>query len=227
MRTLITKQQIGQYVTLSQNISDLDVNQYISDVQEYDIINVLPQALIDAIAGELNTVVEWTNVIAFTTGQFTKITTTNTATPDDVSYYTALAPNTGSQPPSANWEDNELLNFYQSFLVPLMSQEFYYRFIAEHGQKVTQAGLVQVTDATYDAVSDTSRAVKLGGIKSKVNVWINKINKELQRVNWTFDTVQYLPEDGKNKRVKQGVRIYALGGRNRNCRGYKSIGDIC
>ena len=112
MRTLITKQQIGQYVTLTSNISDLDVNQYISDVQEYDIINVLPEALLQVISDELGSVVEWTNAINFTTGQFTKITDTST-TPNQVAYYTALANNTNSLPPSVNWEDNELLNFYR------------------------------------------------------------------------------------------------------------------
>lgn len=216
MRTLITKAQIANYVTLTQNIADLDVNSFISDTQEFDTVNVFPEALLQAISDELDIATNWAIATAYVTGNIVLNGT----------YFTAISNNTGSEPPSANWEDNELLNFYLQYLLPFMAFHFYYRFIAYHGAKITQSGITQQTGDTFEQVSDTTRSRMLGDIKSKMNVWTNKVNKKLKDVNWTFDTVQYLPEDGKNKRVKQGVRIYALGSRN-NKRGYRSIDDIC
>lgn len=217
MKPLITKQEIAKYVTLTENIANLDVDTFIKDAQEFDTINVFPIALLEAIELKYTSrIQQWNKNKTYAINDIVLFET----------YYTALSSNTDSEPPSASWEDNELMNFYLQYLQPFMAYHFYYRFIAYHGSKVTQAGVIQVTDTTYEAISDAGRSRMLGDIKSKMNVWTNKVNKKLRDVDWTFDEVQYLPEDGKSKRIKQGVRIYALGADKRS-RGYRSINDEC
>lgn len=214
MTPLMTKQQIGKYVKVPENISDLDLDTPILDAQEFDIIAVFPQALIDAIALQVVANIEqWRRTKAYVTGDKVIFET----------YYTALSNNTDSQPPSASWGANELMNFYLQYLQPYMSYCFYYRFIAYHGANVAQAGLVQSTDpnGTFQPVSDKMRAEILGDIRSKKDTWGKKISKKLNDVNFTFDGTQYLPEDGKNTRVRSGVRIYALGSK----RGWKGNCD--
>jgi len=211
MTPLITKQQIGKFVNLSENISDLDINPFIRDAQEFDTINVFPIALLNAIsANVLAKIAQWNKNKTYGVGDLVLFET----------YYTALASNTDSQPPSANWEANELMNFYAEYLQPFIAYSFYYRFIAYHGAKVTPAGLKQLVDDTTVNVSDKMRGEMLGDIKSKLNVWTGKISKKLNDVDYTFDGVVYLPEDGKSTHIKRKLTIYALGDRNyKNCTG--------
>lgn len=196
---IITKQQIGKIVTLTENLSALDVNQFIRDTQEFDLVNVFPAQMITDIETKLSgTIHSWNS--------------TDTYSVDDIAlndtYFTALANNTNSEPPSADWEDNELLNFYGEYLVPFFAYSFYYRFIAYHGAKITQSGIKQVIDDTTQPISDKMRGEMLGDIKNKLNVWTGRISKRLSDVDYTFDGVKYT---ATNKGVKQKVKIYALG----------------
>lgn len=201
MIPLITKQQIGKYVQLSENIDDLDIDSFIKDAHEFDTINVFPIALLDAIALQVgNNIAQWNKNTTYNAGDKVLFGV----------YYNSLSTNTNSEPPSADWEDYELMNFYLQYLQPFISYSFYYRFIAYLGAKVTPSGLKEVVDETMQIVSDKRRGEMLGDIKNKVNIWTGKISKKLSDVDYTFDGVRYAPEDGK--RIKQGVRIYALGG---------------
>lgn len=206
MKPLITKEQIGRVVNLSANISNQDIDSFILDAQEFDTIDVLPVALLTAIETNiLAKIQQWNKNRAYSADDIVLLDT----------YFTAIDSNTDSQPPSAHWETNELMNFYQQYLVPFISYSFYYRFIAYHGSKVTQAGVIEVTDGTFNHISDAGRSRMLGDIKSKVNVWTGKISKKLNDVNWTFDGIKYSQDNGKNQVIKRGVRIYALGSNTR------------
>ncbi|CAB4183678.1 hypothetical protein UFOVP1106_46 [uncultured Caudovirales phage] len=201
MIPLITKQQIGKYVSLSENINDIDVDSFILDAQEFDTINVFPIALLDAIALQVRSnIAQWNKNDTYVLGDKVLFAT----------YYNSLSTNINSEPPSADWADYELMNFYLQYLQPFIAYSFYYRFIAYFGARVTPSGLKEIVDETMQIVSDKRRAEMLGDIKSKVNVWSGRVAKKLSDVNYTFDGVKYTPEDCK--RIKQGVRIYALGG---------------
>jgi len=204
MTPLITKQQIGKYVTLTENVSDLDVDMFIRDAQEFDTIPVFPIALMNAISAKvLAKIQQWNKNKTYAIDDIVFLDT----------YFTALASNTDSQPPSSDWEANELMNFYVEYLQPFIAYSFYYRFIAYHGVKITQGGLKQLVDDTTTNVSDKMRGEMLGDIKSKLNVWTGKISKKLNDVDYTFDGVQYLPETGKSTHIKSRLRLYALGSR--------------
>lgn len=209
MTKLITKQQIGRFVTLSENISDLDIDMFIRDAQEFDTISVLPAGLLNAIEAKVMAKIQqWNKNKTYSTGDLVLFET----------YYTALAGNTDSQPPSSDWQANELMNFYAEYLLPFIAYSFYYRFIAYHGVKITQAGLKQLVDDTSINVSDKMRGEMLGDIKSKLNVWTGKISKKLNDVSYTFDGVQYLPSVDQKMHLKPQIKIYALGSRNYNDR---------
>ena len=208
MTPLITKQQIGNFVTLSENIDSLNIDTFIRDAQEFDTISIFPQSLLTAI--EINVIAkiqQWSRTKTYTAGDIILYET----------YYTALSNNTGSQPPSGSWEANELMDFYLQYLQPFIAYSFYYRFIAYYGAFVTQKGIRSMNDETSTEISDKRRAEMLGDIKSKVNVWTGKIGKKLNDVSYTFDGVVYTQDSGKQ--IKQGVKIYALGGdkRRSNC----------
>jgi hypothetical protein len=215
MIKLITKQQIGRFVTLSENISDLDIDMFIRDAQEFDTISVFPIALINAIEAKvLAKIQQWNKNRSYGVDDLVLFET----------YYAALASNTDSQPPSSDWQANELMNFYAEYLLPFIAYSFYYRFIAYHGVKITQAGLKQLVDDTSINVSDKMRGEMLGDIKSKLNVWTGKISKKLNDVYYTFDGVQYLPEIGKHTHLRPQIKVYALGARNYNDR---RVNDRC
>ena len=208
MIPLITKQQIGKFVTLSENVDSLNIDSFINDAQEFDTINVFPIALLNAIEVKLLLKIQqWNKNKTYALNDYVFYDT----------YYTSLGVSTNSQPPSADWEDNELMNFYIQYLQPFIAYSFYYRFIAYYGAFVTQKGIRSMTDETSTEISDKRRGEMLGDIRNKVNVWTGKISKKLNDVDYTFDGVQYLPEVGKSTRIKQGVRIYALGSQRNNC----------
>ena len=207
MTPLITKQQIGKFVTLSENIDDLLIDTFIRDAQEFDTISVFPIALLNAISLNVEArIQQWKRTETYSVGSIVYY-----ESPPDKFYFTCLTINTDSQPPNVNWEDNELMNFYRNYLQPFIAYSFYYRFIAYHGAHITESGITEIVGEGVQTISDRRRGEILGDIKSKVNVWTGKISKKLNDVNFTFDDVQYLPESGKNTRIKQGVRIYALG----------------
>jgi len=223
MIPLITKAQIGEICNLTSNIDDLDVDSFIYDAQNIDTIPVFPIALLNAIANLVDTE-QWNGSASYVTGDKVFVPETG-ATP--TTYYTALANNVGSEPPSANWEVNELMSFYIQYLVPYMAYCFYYRFIAYHGAKITPSGIVDILDTTVmQTISDKRRAEMLGDAVNKRDVFSRSISKKLNDVSFTFDDVQYLPESGKTKHVRNKVRLYALGG-NHKLRGYRSIEDEC
>jgi hypothetical protein len=229
MIPLITKAQIARYVTLTTNIDDLDINSFINDAQEFDTIAALPQALMNAIALPYSQpIAAWAIATAYTTGQYVYVLAGGTVTTD--TYYKALANNTGIAPASdpTKWEVNELMTFYGTYLQPYLAFCFYYRFMAYHGAKITQAGITQTTapDGNFEHISDARRGAMLGDIRSKKDIWTSRLSKKLNDVDFTFDGVQYTPESGKTTKIKQGVRIYALGGHKRK-RGYRSIEDEC
>lgn len=201
MIALITKQQIGKYVALSENINDINIDSFIKDAQEFDTINVFPLALLTAIETQVrNNIAQWNKNETYLASDKVLFST----------YYNSLSTNTNSEPPSADWEDFELMNFYLQYLQPFIAYSFYYRFIAYFGANVTPSGLKEIVDETMQIVSDKRRSEMLGDIKSKVNVWSNRVSKKLNDVKYTFDGVKYTPESGV--KIKQGVRIYALGG---------------
>jgi len=152
MIPLITKQQIAKFVTLSENVSNLDVDSFIKDAQEFDTISVFPTTLLEAIETNIRArIQQWNKNETYAIGAIVLYDT----------YYTSLASNTNSQPPSANWEDNELMNFYAHYLQPFIAYSFYYRFIAYHGAKITPSGLKEVVDDTTQIISDKRRAEML------------------------------------------------------------------
>ena len=220
MIPLISKQEIGNFVTLSENLSDLNIDSFLKDAQEFDTISVFPVELLEAIELKIIAKIQqWKRTETYAIGDIVFY-----ESPPDKYYFTCLTSNTDSQPPSVNWGDNELMNFYRNYLQPFIAYSFYYRFIAYYGAQITQSGIVDIIDnSVMQVVSDKRRGEMLGDIKSKVNVWTGKISKKLNDVNYTFDSVQYLPESGKSTRIKQGVRIYALGSNRNN----QSIKDRC
>lgn len=214
MISLITKEQIGKYMSLTENIGGLDVEEYISDVNEFDL-EVFPDALINAIRLNVaDKIQQWNKNKTYAIGDKVWFETES-----DGKYFVATAINTNSQPLTDNWEPLELMNFYASYLVPFMAYSFQYRFTAYHGMKTAQAGLIQATDpnGTFQPISEAARGRKLGDIKSKVTVWTGKISKKLNDVNYTFDGVKYTPESGKSTHVRSRPRLWAVGGNNNNC----------
>jgi len=224
MIPLITKAQIGEICNLTSNIDNLDVDSFISDTQKFDTASVFPQALLNAIALLVDTA-QWNGSAAYVTGDKVFVPAVGST---DTTYYTALANNVGSEPPSANWEVNELMSFYIQYLVPFMAYSFYYRFIAYHGAKITPSGIVDILDTSVmQVVSDKRRAEMLGDAVNKRDTFSRMISKKLNDVSYTFDGVQYLPETGKTTHIRNKIRIYSLGGhKSKRCNPFSDTIDL-
>ena len=210
MTPLITKEQVKKFnPKLPTNISDDEINGYILDCQQFDVISVLPDALLNAIEVQiLLKIQQWKRTEAYSIGEAVWFG-------DSRKYYLADAVNTDSQPPSVNWEAFELMNFYYEYLLPLMAFGAYYRFIAYHGTNITQFGLTTPIDpqGTFQPTSSQDRAAMLGDINNKKNVWTLKISKKLNAVNYTFDAVKYPGDDCESSAIKIKPQIFQLGGR--------------
>lgn len=215
MIPLINKQQIAKYMTLPEQIPNLLLDEFINDVQNFDIINSFPASLVLAI--EINialNIKQWNKNDTYAIGD--KVWFENPLG----KYYEAIISNINSQPPSDNWGTLELMDFYSAYLVPFMSYSFQYRFTAYHGIQTTTAGMVQATDpgGTFQPISDTDRSRKMGDVKNKLSVWTGKISKKLNEVNFTFDGVRYPQDSDKSTSIKRKARLYALGAdRDKGC----------
>ena len=116
MIPLITKEQIGKYVTLSNNISNLDIDTFILDAQEFDTINVLPIALLNAIESKVKSKIQqWNKNVEYNVDDIVILET----------YFTCKNTNTNSRPTNSDWKDNELMNFYVEYLQPFIAYSFY------------------------------------------------------------------------------------------------------
>lgn len=209
MIQLITKQQIAKYEKMPESIPDEDIFPHILDAQQFDTIPVLPDNLLNAVeAVMLSKPQQWNKNKAYVEGNIVWFGDTR-------KWYKAAADNSNSQPPSDNWEDCELMNFYEQYLQPFIVYHAYYRFFAYHGTNVTQFGLRVINEESSVAVSGTVRADKLGDLSSKRNVAILKISKQLEEISYTLDGTKYPMDGGEKKKLRPKVQIFQVGGRHK------------
>lgn len=219
MTPLITKEQVKKWNSkLPENIAASEIDASILDAQQYDIISVFPDALLQAIEVQILTrIQQWNRNQTYAVDAAVWLGAPR-------KFYKAIASNTDSQPPSANWEDFELMNFYEEYLQPLLAYSAFYRFVAYHGLNLTQFGATKPVDpdGTFESISATERASILGDVNSKKNVWDLKCSKKLNAVAYTFDGVVYTVDDGESSRIKIRPKIFQLGGRkDRDCTPFK------
>jgi hypothetical protein len=209
MTPLITKQQIAAYEVLSENIDDDLINPHILDAQQFDTIPVMPDALLRAIEVQiLSKIQQWNKNKNYTIGDAVWYG-------NERRFYKATSANSNSLPPSGDWANFELMNFYETYLVPFLAYSFYYRFFAYHGINVTQYGTREMVEETSREITDRRRADKLGDLRNKISMVTIKMSKALSSVNNTFDGVAYPFDSGESTRLKPKVQIFQLGGRHK------------
>jgi hypothetical protein len=180
---LINKTDIKKYYPFTDNIADANINPHIRDAEDIDLVPLFSDSLITAIqAATIPAVLSWNRNTTYAIG--------NVVLWQDA-YYKATAISTNSEPPSGNWEDCELLNYWNEYIKPLMCAYTIKRFTLWTGANYTQFGIRQNNDETSTEVSGQRRAELLADLNNKVNYYQMKALKRLASVRNTLDGVVY------------------------------------
>lgn len=201
------------YVRIGDNITDKDIEWHVRDVMNYDIVPILPDAMLRQI--EVYVVMkiqQWNKNQPYSIGNYTWLKNID-GSGNVRKWYKAIADSTNSQPHSANWVDLELMNFVEDYLHPLMAQMFFYRFAAYHGINIAQHGMVTPNDpqGTFTPTTDAQRGGYLGDSRNKLNIELARMNKKLSEVDYTFDGVKYGVDRCEDVKIRPKAKIFALG----------------
>jgi len=87
----------------------------------------------------------------------------------------------------------ELIDFYNSFIVPYWCLSAYYRFLSSHGTNITQFGVTVTNDPrnTFNQASEDRRSVILKQVTDDKKVFKQYMTDRLKEVNFTFDSVVF------------------------------------
>lgn len=107
--------------------------------------------------------------------------------------------------------ENELLAFYEAFVLPWWILLSYKRFVSTHGINIAQYGIIKMSDpdGTYTQSTASEIAIIIKQVTNDANVLETKCIKELNRINWTLDNVKYVKPEHHNKIIENksfGIR---------------------
>lgn len=96
----------------------------------------------------------------------------------------------------------ELIEFYNSFIVPYWSLSAYYRFLSTHGTNITQFGVTVTNDPrnTFNQANEDRRAMILRQCQDDRKVFKQYMTDRLKEVNFTFDGVTFGESNTINRR---------------------------
>jgi hypothetical protein len=201
----LTKFDFKGSFKMSDNLPENDLDIAINDAYNFDVINTLPDALMDNIkAVLLINPIQWS--------------TTNTYAVNDKVfydgvYYKAVNVNTNSKPSAANtdWSEIQLMSFWTDYVKPYFLACAYYNFLNWHGANVTQYGLRQNQEDTSQEVSDKRKGELMASVSGKKDSYLARLTKRFNDVNKTFDEVVYEYDSTDTHKPNQGVRIWGVG----------------
>jgi hypothetical protein len=121
----------------------------------------------------------------------------------------------GDAPPSANWDNYELMNFFFNYVKPYLAALTMVRYMPYLGLHGTQWGIEQYNQEGFGQVSDKRRAELLNSIQGKCNAYENLMMVFANDENWTFDGVSYKVNTPCETRKKK-LSFTVLGAGNRN-----------
>lgn len=85
----------------------------------------------------------------------------------------------------------ELQSFLDEYIKPYLIYGTYEKFLLWHGRNVSQFGLRQNNEDTSEAISDKARGELMADARGQANIYLNKMNRQLLKVNHKFDSVTY------------------------------------
>lgn len=201
---LINKDDLSTYVQFSANYFAEQTNFHIKDAQQIDLQPLMPTGLIDAITALIKTTPKaYDRNKTYAEGDICFTYEAEVKT-----YYKALQ-STTEKPPSSDWVEHELLNFWQQYVKPLMAVYTFKRVTVEAGIHVAQGGFREHLDPTSTEISSTRRAEMLGQNDTRIGYYKQALENKLKDVDNTFDGVQYTTNDCKTGRGR--TRIIAVG----------------
>lgn len=199
MQRWVTIHDVREYFPISENVKGFDA--HVNDAVKFDLYSTFPEALLNLIQSELN-IKQWSKLNNYTTldSVFWKD-----------KYYIAKNSNLNSEPPSANWDDYETMDFWGDYLKPYLIACSVSRFMLWHGRNVTQYGLRQINEDTSVEVTDKARGELKADIDNKKDYYMTRIRKKLEDVKWILDGVKYENDNYCGDTKKTRVGIFSLG----------------
>lgn len=93
----------------------------------------------------------------------------------------------------------ELFEFFTKYVKPVIILRSASRFLVQHGVNVTQFGLTVPTDPrqTFTPASKGSRSDMKDQVDGDRRIYETRMFKELARVNWTLDDIQFDSPTGR------------------------------
>ena len=198
------------FAVLSPNTPTAQIEQQVILAQTLDVKNGLPKALVTA----LNT------AILANPQQYR---TNKTYVEGDKVFYNAVyyialdAISVNEAPPSADWANYELMNFYNVFVKRWLAGLTMKRYMPYLGLHGTQWGLEQFNQEGFGQVSDKRRAELLNSIAGQTSAYESEMINYLNDVNWTLDGVTY-ERDTLCKQVQSKLPFTVIGAGARNQR---------
>lgn len=204
----LTKEDFGKYVQMTVNIEDRFVDTSVSDAYLFDVVPVLSDSMLAAMQTilEINPI-QWSRTKSYVVG--------NKVFSDGI-YYNCIVNNSDSQPTSSNtdWEEIELMTFWTDYVKPYFILSAYSRFLLWQGANITQYGIVQPLESNgvSQPITDKWRGELLSDVKSKINIYLSRLEKQFDTVRGVFDGVTYtVDSDDNTEPTRGGYSIWGVG----------------
>lgn len=195
----LLKTDIKAYFKFSDNVSDIDIRNAISDALEFDVLPVLGSVRASLMALPTGRVYLAT-ADAWTTSQYY----IDSAAKKVYKVLEDTANLPGAEP--AAWEyakDDTLSQFY---VKPYWAAEAYRRYFMWAGTNIAQSGAVKHYGSDFQHITPTERAELSSDIRAKRDTYLNRLLSQL-KVDYNIGTDTCYPNRAAGR---GGVKTYAI-----------------
>jgi hypothetical protein len=210
MKLLFKKQDLSIVPRWTDNIKDEWINPFIIESCEVSFRDSISTTLYDAMANAIQLILsgsqgaEWDEDEAYAINDIVLY---------DGLYYVALDTILIEQAPpniNADWQSNDLINFWAQLVKPYLVYECYKSFILWHGKHISQGGFRKHVDNTSFEINEAELSYLIGDLKNKISLKKVAMTNYLNACDYTIMGVKY----GVNNNVKQNgvgsIKIFAV-----------------
>lgn len=203
---LIDKSDFNEYVKLSMNVDDVDIDIFIKDAIQFHLPNRIPTTLFNAIVLIVKKYDVWDDEKVFAVDDL--------CIHNDRLFKSKTAANENHVPvsdldvvDSTNWTEIELWSYWRNFIRPFLVYYSYSNFYAEHGLDITSAGAKKTRGDKTENVSDSERAMVVRNNASKANVVFANFMRTLSDAQFKIDGVTYSFTESNVVTTKSKIKI--------------------
>jgi hypothetical protein len=210
MKLLFKKQDLSIVPRWTDNIKDEWINPFITESCEVSFRDSISTTLYDAMANAIQLILsgsqgsEWDIDEPYNTNDIVLF--------EDL-YYVALSPILAEEAApnlNANWQSNDLINFWAQLVKPYLVYECYKSFILWHGKHVSQGGFRKHVDNTSFEINEAELSYLIGDLKNKISLKKVAMTNYLNACDYTIMGVKYSVNENVKQNGVGSIKIFAV-----------------